>query len=249
LKKGELTTDIYHFSPQELEFLVMVCPPEYLKDLHKYAESDQQREQLATLYQFMDYAPANAKESPLLSEVAVEKLANAIDDQIIDKVMFTDVEGSFKLVNKKIKEGYYLTQRDKRLIRSFFVNSEQNSLLQNEMAKIMKDQILAKSDMQLLKPYLQRMEQRKSEADLAVLAEFVQSKAFLEGPKEFQEPIIKQFILRKEEKEVVWILAPLLKHKDKQLAERVRRIMLRHTFSNLGDDPVDWRDWYKEQNK
>ncbi len=54
LKKGELSPDIYHFSPRELQFLVMVCPDKYLKNLHVYAESDMQGDKLATIYQFMD---------------------------------------------------------------------------------------------------------------------------------------------------------------------------------------------------
>ena len=92
------------------------------------------------------------------------------------------------------------------------------------------------------------MENRKSVADLVILAELVHSKTFLDGSAEFQGLIMKQFAIR-EELEVVWILAPLLKHKDKQLAESVRGIMRKHTESNLGDNPADWRKWYKEQNE
>jgi hypothetical protein len=128
------------------------------------------------------------------------------------------------------------------------VNNDIFGLGQNEMAKVIKDKILVKGDIKLLKPYLLRMQRRQSVADLTILAEFVQSKLFLEGSKEFQELIMEQFSIRKE-KEVVWILAPLLKHKDILLAWRAREIMQEFITKDLGDDPEDWRAWYKEQNK
>lgn len=248
LKKGELTVDTYHFSPHEMQFLVMVCSEEYLKGLHEYAESDVTGEKLETLYQFMDFSPARKKDYPLLNEVVVEKLANAIDDQINDKLMFTDVKAALGQLTKNIQEGDYLTQRDKRLIRSFFEKNDEYHSAQNALALVMKEKILAQKDTEFLKTYLQRVEHRQSIADIVNLAEFVQSKAFLEGSKEFQEPIMRQFSLRKE-KEVVWILAPLLKHKDPELAERARIIMGRITRKNLGEDPADWRAWYTAQDQ
>lgn len=248
LKKAELTTDIYHFSPHELQFLVRVCPREYLKNLHVYAESEKKGGKLATIYQFMDYDPADPKKFPLLDEKIVKKLTAAIDGQIKDEIMFKDVKGSCELVKAKIKENKYLTPKDRRFFRNYFINNNEFQSLQNELANVMKDEILARGDIKILKLYLHRMENRKSVADLAVLAEFVQSKTFLEGTAEFQGLILEQLFLRNEN-EVVWILAPLLKHKDKQLAERVRRIMRKHTVSNLGDDPPTWRAWYREQNE
>ncbi len=248
LKKGELTVNTYHFSPHEMQFLVLVCSEEYLKGLHKYAESDVHEEKLKELYQFMDFSPAKMKEFPVLNEVVVEKLANALDDKINDKLMFADATEALVQVTKKIKEGKYVTQRDKRLIRSFFTKNDDYHSAQNELALVMKDKILAKNDIQLLKAYLERLERRQSIADILVLAEFVQSKAFLEGSVKFQEPIMRQFSLRKEN-EVVWILAPLLKHKDPELAERARIIMGGITHRSLGEDPADWRAWYTAQHK
>ncbi len=248
LKERKLTADLYRFSPHELQFLVMVCSSDYLKHLHFYAETDTHGDMLETLYGFMDYDPTNPEKFPLLNEEIVKKLAEAIGDQNKDEVMFADVEGSFELLKTKMKESKYVTLRDRRFFRNYFINNDEFRSLQNELANVMKDEILARGDIKILKPYLQRMENRKSVADLAVLAEFVQSKTFLEGIAEFQGLILEQLFLRKEN-EVVWILAPLLKHKDKQLAERVRRIMRKHTVSNLGDNPATWRAWYTEQNK
>jgi hypothetical protein len=248
LKKGELTAQNYIFNPHELQFLVMVCPDTYLKRLHTYAKTQKNGELLTTLYSFMDYDVPNVKKFPLLNEKVVKNLADAIDGEIQDKVMFTNILGSFESVKKKMKENYYLTQRDKRLIRSFFINSEYSGSNQSEMGHIMKEKILANSDVETLKLYLKRMENRKSVADLVILAEFVHSKTFLEGSAEFKELIMEQFFHRKE-KEVVWILAPLLKHNDKQLVERARRIMKKHTSSDLGNNPATWRAWHTEMNK
>jgi len=116
------------------------------------------------------------------------------------------------------------------------------------LAGVIKDEILAKGDVGLLKAYLMRMQARESEADLIVLAELVQSKVFLEGGEDFQGLVMDHFGLRWE-REVVWILAPLIKHEDIMLSGRAREIMKGLVAKDLGDEPKEWRAWYREQNK
>ncbi|MGJ8656169.1 MAG: hypothetical protein ACSHX6_06945 [Akkermansiaceae bacterium] len=248
LSKGRLIPEIYHFTPHQLEFLVRVCSAELLKELHTYAKSGRDGVQLATLYQFMDYDPADAKRFPLLDEGVVAKLAIAIDDGILERKMFADLKGALGEVKKKIVAKGYLTERDKRLLRSFFINDHETRELQREVAAVMKGEIIARGDINLLKPYLQRIEKRQSIADLTHLAELINSKRFTEGVEEFQELIMAQFDLRKEI-EVVWILAPLIRHEEKRLAWRARLIMRGFTGADLGDDPASWRLWYEKMNE
>ena len=248
LKKGELKAETYQFSPHEMELLVRLCPGEYLKNLHAYAESDEGGDKLAKLYAFMDYDPSESKKFPLLNEHIVEKLAVAIDEEIVDGVMFANTEGELLMVSHKIKNGLYITQRDKRLMRSVFIKNDDHLAVKNALAGMMKDEVLANGDIGLLKAYLLRMKARDSVADLAVLAELVQAKVFQEGGEEFQGLVMDGFALRRE-REVVWVLAPLIKHEDVMLAGRAREIMKGLAPKDLGDEPKEWRAWYREQNK
>ncbi|MFT5633265.1 MAG: hypothetical protein ACI9SQ_000978 [Rubritalea sp.] len=240
LKKGELTTEMYHFSPHQIQFLVKVCSEEYLKGLHAYARSEPNGEKLSAIYQFMDYDPAHPDKHLLLDEEVVRNLADAIEGDIHDNLMFPKIVTAFESLKKKMDENTYLTQKDKYLIKAYYTESDVYRSIKYEMGSWLKEKILANSDVETLKLYLKRMENRKSVADLVILAEFVHSKTFLEGSAGFQGLVMEQFFHRKE-KEVVWILAPLLKHNDKQLVERARRIMKKHTSSDLGNNPATWR--------
>lgn len=248
LKKGELTTEMHHFSPHQIQFLVKVCSDEYIRGLHAYAKSESNGKKLSIIYEFMDYDPANPNKSPLLDEDVVKKLADAIYGNIHEHLMFPEIVPAFEAIKKKMIENGYLTQKDKYLIKAYYTESDVYRSIKYEMGNWLKERILANGDIETLKLFLKRMENRKSLADLVILAELVQSKTFLDGKPEFQDAIMEQFALRKE-KNVVWILAPLLKHKDQGLAKRARLIMQELTVYDQGDNPEDWRKWYKEQNE
>ncbi len=254
LEKDELTTEIYHFSPRELELLVRICPVSWMKKLHHYVRSENygnfgyQGEQLKTLYGFLEYNPADAKKFPLLDEATVRKLANGLDGEIIYSRLFKDVGESCETLSKKLKTDLYITQRDMLLLDATINNKPKAGGHRNRMTQALKKRVVAKGEIEMLRLSIRQIERRKSAAGLAILAEYAQAKSFLDGKPEFQDLIMRQFVKR-EEVEVVWILAPLLKHKDPKLANRAKLIMQKHTSSDLGDDPEKWREWYREQNQ